>query len=160
VWPELREEIELERTAIRQELATMADLCHQVSVRPPDEIEIRALGAMLHSLYNGIEGTFKRVALHLDGGIPSGGDWHTLLLDAMTARNATRPAVISTTLAERLRDYLKFRHVFRHAYFFDLRWPKMAPLVLDCATVLTVFEQEIDAFVRTMDAQTGLAVDR
>ncbi len=38
-------------------------------------------------------------------------------------------------LVDRLRPYLAFRHVFRHAYAFDLNWKKMEPLVRELRAV-------------------------
>ena len=91
-----------------------------------DVIERSALAAMLHSFYTGIENIFKRVAVEIDGEPPTGDFWHRQLLDRMACPRRDRPAVISKTLKDKLRTYLEFRHVFRHAYTFELRWEKMA----------------------------------
>jgi hypothetical protein len=91
-----------------------------------------AVGAVLQSFYSGIENIFKRVALELDSGLPSGGSWHSDLLEGMGRATALRPAIISERLLNRLRGYLEFRHVFRSAYVFLLPWDRMAPLVAEC----------------------------
>ncbi len=49
---------------------------------------------MLHSFYTGIENIFKRVALEIDGDIPSGYASHSDLLTVMTRSTASRPPVI------------------------------------------------------------------
>ena len=51
---------------------------------PPDDIELSALAAMLHSFYNGIENIFKRVTAELDDRLPGGEFWHRELMDCMT----------------------------------------------------------------------------
>lgn len=48
--------------------------------------------------------------------------------------------------------YLQFRHVFRHAYLFHLRWEKMAPLVLHCEQLLADLEAALDLFSEQMQA--------
>jgi hypothetical protein len=73
----------------------------------PTPIEISALGAVLHSFYNGIENIFKRIALELDGEVPDSGTWHRDLLDAMARATPRRPAVISQPLRDRLKPYLE-----------------------------------------------------
>jgi hypothetical protein len=64
----------------------------------PDFIELSVLATMLHSFYTGIENIFKRIALEIDGNIPSGFASHSDLLTIMTHSNANRPPVISETL--------------------------------------------------------------
>jgi len=41
---------------------------------------------------------------------------------------------------------MEFRHVFRHAYIFDLRWDRMKTLVLVCEETLQPVEDELDRF--------------
>jgi hypothetical protein len=140
----------------RQIAAELAQLSHLIEVHGPllDQcadavpglIEISALGAMIHSFYNGVENIFKRIALELDGELPSRATWHRDLLDAMARPATGRPAVISESLQDCLKDYLNFRHVFRSAYSFLLEWERMAPLVLDCRQVFETMKAEIEAF--------------
>jgi hypothetical protein len=42
---------------------------------------------------------------------------------------------------------MEFRHLFRHAYVFDLRWDRMKPLVLGCVETLKLLEDELDRFL-------------
>jgi len=117
----------------------------------PEPIEVSALSAMLHSFYTGVENLFKRVALQIDEEMPEGDLWHSRLLEIMTEATARRPAIISDTLRDTLRGYLSFRHVFRHAYSFELRWAKMAELVLGVERTFRLLEEEISRFVTAMD---------
>ncbi len=113
----------------------------------PDQIDTVAWGAMLHSFYTGVENIFKRIALESEGAIPGGESWHSELLKSMAMPAANRPAVITTGLRDRLAEYLAFRHVFRSAYSFLLRWDRMAPLTFDCETTLRLLETELDVFL-------------
>ena len=63
-----------------------------------------------------------------------------------------RPAVISMPLHSVLRAYLDFRHVFRHAYAFELKWGKMEVLVLECEKTLRLLESELDAFLKSLES--------
>jgi hypothetical protein len=148
VWPKLRKQIALELDQLNRLLETHRPLLQQCLRTPPSDIELSALAAMLHSFYTGIENILKRVALESDGAMPSGEFWHRELLAAMTRSCKVRPPVISCTLAEGLREYLEFRHVFRQAYTFDLRWDKMRALVLGCEETFQTLDAELNAFLR------------
>jgi hypothetical protein len=61
--------------------------------------------------------------------------------------------VISQSLRETLGDYLDFRHFFRQAYAFQVRWDKMAPLVAGCGETLGRLHDEIEAFLERAKPQ-------
>jgi predicted nucleotidyltransferase len=44
---------------------------------------------------------------------------------------------------------MEFRHVFRRAYTFDLRWDRMKTLILGCEDTLKLVEGELDRFFRS-----------
>lgn len=67
----------------------------------------------------------------------------------MAAPTRVRGALISESLRDILSEYLAFRHVFRQAYSFDLRWDKMSALVLNCETTFRRLETELEAFLQT-----------
>lgn len=146
MWPETRERAELELTLLRRLLDTHRSLLEKVRHSAPNDIELSALAAILHSFYTGIESIFKRIALEIDDSFPSGEFSHSNLLRQMTQSADRRPAVISEELRRRLRDYLDFRHVFRHAYTFELKWRKMSDLVLHCEETLDSLELELGQF--------------
>jgi hypothetical protein len=86
------------------------------------------------------------VALEIDGSLSSRQQWHTDLLRQMTQAASMRGAVISSELSAQLVEYLNFRHVFRHAYAFELKWRKMSDLVLGAEEVLGRLEAELKVF--------------
>lgn len=154
MWPELKEEVELELAMLREHVDSIASLRQKLAASPPNLVETMALGAFLHGLYNGIENAFKRIAIHMNGGPPRGEAWHQELLASMTRVGAGRPAVISVALAKVLQEYLDFRHVFRHLYSYRLDWQRMADLVHGCEDVLRRLEGELDIFLKaTQDRQ-------
>lgn len=146
MWPKIRKQVAVEMEQIRQLLETHRPLLEKCASVKPDAIERSALAAMLHSFYNGVENIFHRVAIEIDGQSFKGELWHRQLLEGMAKPGVDRPAVVSETLRDKLRAYLEFRHVFRHAYTFELRWEKMAELVLGCEETFAQLESEIVRF--------------
>ena len=92
--------------------------------RKQQATEREQLQRLLHSFYTGMENIFKRVAVELDGEPVRGDSWHRELLRRMKSPTAHRPALLSEELHDSLNEYLRFRHVFRNAYSFDLDWHK------------------------------------
>ena len=152
MWDSLIEQVSLERRQLHRLFPVYRPLLVKCAVSPPNEIELHALAAMLHSFYNGIENIFKRITLELGDPMPGGGAWHKDLLDGMTEATGNRKPVLSLGLRGRLKEYMEFRHVFRHAYTFDLRWDRMKNLVLGCEETLQLVEGELDRF---FEAGTG-----
>ena len=150
VWPELKKEISVEQESLKRLLCMHQPLIEKCRSVPPAPIELSELSAMLHSFYTGIENLFKRVAVQIDGGPPDGDLWHSRLLEAMTKPAVSRPALIFETLRDTLRSYLSFRHVFRHAYSFELQRTKMADLVLGVDRTLERLEEELAVFAAQM----------
>lgn len=152
MWDDLREQVQVELEQLTLQFGTYDGLIRKAGQTPPDAIELSALAAFLHSFYTGIENIFKRVAVEVDHALPTGEFWHKRLLEAMTTGNSQRGAVISTDLAACLKQYLQFRHVFRQAYTFDLRWDRMRALVLDCPVTFDRFQREIETFLASGSA--------
>lgn len=121
----LRVLIEDELTALERVSQEMSDLL-AARAEPPTRVELRAMASILHEFYNGVERILERLALEFDGVLPGGSAWHTDLLDQMAlAQGGERSAVIDSGLHARLKDLLAFRHFYRHAYGYTLRWEQM-----------------------------------
>jgi sulfur carrier protein ThiS len=142
----VRRQIAVERKLLRQLLETHRELLAKCATTAPNAVELSALAAMLHAFYTGIENIFKRIAIEVDGDFVRSDQWHQILLKRMALPAPSRPPVISENLRRSLKDYLDFRHFFRHGYTFQLRWEKMAPLVRNCEEVFQGLESELDAF--------------
>jgi hypothetical protein len=146
VWPDVQEQVAVERANIDQLLAAYKTVIRRSSRDEPDFIVLSALATMLHSFYTGIENIFRRIALEIDGSIPSGYASHSELLAVMTQPTGSRPLVISDVLRTRLSAYLSYRHVFRHAYSFQLEWDKMRDLVLQSEETWQQLQEELNQF--------------
>lgn len=123
--------------------------------KKPSFIEIRAAGSIVHDFYSGIERIFERIAITLGPGLPvAGPGWHTVLLQSMeTTASGIRSAVIDHGLALRLLDYLRFRHLFRHSYGYDLQWEKLRPLVESLEDMLVTTRHQLEQFINSLIAK-------
>lgn len=82
-----------------------------------DELDLMALGACLHNIYNAFEAYFLRIAKFFENNIDAD-SWHRDLLERMRLEiSGIRPALLSDDrLAERIDELRRFRHVFRNLY--------------------------------------------
>jgi len=113
----------------------------------PTTLELRGIGSILHDFYSGIERLLERVATELDGELPGGQDWHVQLLGRMAAAvESIRPQVITPELADTLRPYLGFRHLFRHTYGAELRWERCRELAAGMEAAWSRFSAEMETF--------------
>jgi hypothetical protein len=148
-WDKFRKQQATEREQLQRLLSGMAPLFSKCRETDPTEIELSALAALLHSFYTGVENIFKRVTVELDKESVHGDAWHRELLLRMKSPSTHRPALLSENLHDALNEYLRFRHVFRNAYSFDLDWQKMSPLVLRVEETFQKLEKALDDFLKS-----------
>jgi len=87
----------------------------------PSVFDLRAAGSIVHDFYTGTERIFERVAVQMDEHLPAGIHRHTDLLRQMErAQAGKREAILDHGLALRLHRYMRFRHLFRHSYGYEL----------------------------------------
>jgi len=147
---------------IQEELVLLQQIQEQANsaqarfnATPPDGLELRGVAAILQDFYNGAENVFKRIAGELNGGLPSGANWHVQLLRDMTLDlPGLRPAVIRQTTANQLKEYLDFRHVFRHAYGFPLQWEPIKGLLARFAAAYEPFVADVQQFIHFLQAMS------
>jgi hypothetical protein len=142
---------------IRQELESLIRLSGEISETwgkreavPPAErrIYVESTALKLHNFYTAGERIFERIAGDIDGGAPQTPDRHLRLLRSMSAEiPEVRPQVLSGDLAERLVDFLRFRHLVRNIYGFELDERKMAPLVEAIGATRRELNVEIGRFL-------------
>ncbi len=146
----LRKQIDVEWAMLHQLLEDHSPLLQKCCVVAPDRIEVSALAAMLHGFYCGLENVLKRISVETNEPLSKTPGWHKELLGAMTRSSAKRPAVLTIGTACIVREYLEFRHFFRSAYPFQLRWERMAHLACDCEKTLQCFQNEVETFLLEM----------
>jgi len=146
----LKKEIEIELKNLERLAREMERLTNKF-INKPDFIETRAAGSILHDFYCGVEKIFERIAVYIDGELSKGEDWHTeLLLQMAHSIKGVRGAVVGTDLLEKFKEYLRFRHLFRHIYGFELRWERFKDLSLSLFTILSEFKDNLERFYSTL----------
>lgn len=122
--------------------------------KPPKEERLIALGKYVHDFYECVERLFERIEKRLEVPIPTGSSWHTYLLHQMEREiEGKRPAVIDHDLALRLHRYLRFRHLFRHTYGYELVWEELRPLVEGLPEVFNALRTQLESFLAKLKSQ-------
>jgi predicted nucleotidyltransferase len=146
----LRDLIEDELAALERTTEELIDLLAN-SAEPPTRTELRAVASILHEFYNGVESILERIAVYLGEDVLRGAYWHVDLLNQMAERKEElRPPVLTGPLRARLKEYLEFRHFFRHAYGYSLEWVKLRPLAEGMPATLENLRDQLHAFFNTM----------
>lgn len=143
----VRDQIRSEIQQIEDLFVEFARLLDKSGVEEPDIVERVALGSVLHSFYTGVEGIFLTVAKRVDEQVPTGARWHRDLLDQMATPTGLRGVLISEETKKVLREYLAFRHFFRQAYAYVLRWEEMSDLVKRLVSTWRQARAEIEVFL-------------
>jgi len=148
---DIKKEVEIELENPDRLVKEMEDLTRRFT-NEPDFIQARAAGSIIHDFYCGVEKLFERVAVNIDGELPKGEEWHTELLSQM-ARPLVgiREAVINQDLLGKLREYLRFRHLFRHIYDFELKWQRFKTLSLSLSDILSELKDSFDVLKEALD---------
>lgn len=148
----LGKEIEIELKNLNRLTGEMENLVAGFS-EEPDVVRTRAAGSILHDFYSGVEKLFERIAIHIDGELPKGEDWHAELLSRMgrSSDKISGETVIDQELLAKLKEYLRFRHLFRNIYGFQLKWERFEGLSLSLSDILGKLKVSIDAFVEKLD---------
>jgi hypothetical protein len=137
------------------DLQRVVDECQEVLKHEewPDLAFNRTLGSLLHDFYTGVEKIFQRIVLRLDGDLPAGPSWHVQLLRRVaTPVEHVRPAVLDEATAQALGEYLRFRHVFRAVYGFELRRSRLRELTTDLPDVFAALQAQLTQFLEFLQA--------
>lgn len=151
--PVLRGEIELEMKRLDEVVRRVEALRADLGQQSPSVVQRMAVAGFLHNLYNGIENCLTRIARGVDEHLPSGQHAHREILDQMAADlRSIRPPVIDERLLVVLDEYRRFRHAFRHTYFFELDWERMEPLAERARSTLSSLDAAMQALFASLDA--------
>lgn len=106
-----------------EKAAVLVSLCQN---KEPDFIEISAVGATLHSFYNGTENILSLIGKFQGIDSSDKSQWHKTLLNFVV----TESNGFSIEQKQLLLEYMGFRHFFRHTYGYTLQWEKCEHLFL------------------------------
>ncbi len=145
---------------VREETARLHEVVHALrdaverwGTEDQDRIHVHWVGGLLHDLYTGIEKAFTEISPDLNGVTPAAEGWHRSLLHTMTLDlPGFRPAVIRGNLEPRLLELLKFRHLYRNLYSFELRWDRIRELAVDALALWPDVAYDLSIFASALDA--------
>jgi hypothetical protein len=113
--------------ALRRMDAELVSLGDALNEPQPSFRDVAAAAYVLHNLYGAIENAFDQISRTFENHIVDSRQWHRELLTKMFLDiPGIRPAVMPRTVSVFLNDLRGFRHVFRHAYEFELDAAKVA----------------------------------
>jgi hypothetical protein len=116
-------------------------------------VRVRAAGSVIHDFYTGVEKIFRRIATRVDQDLPTGEDWHVQLLQRMSVPlEEIRPQVIDEPLERDLEEDLRFRHLFRNIYGFELRWELCQPLAERLHQTFVKLKRQMERFEDFLDS--------
>jgi predicted nucleotidyltransferase len=140
-------EVKTELSNLERVVEELTDFLQHAPPEPP-KVQIQGGAKYLHDFYGGAERIFERIAVRIDEDLPAGQSWHTLLLQRMGQPfGDRRPAVLSLELEEELAEYLRFRHLFRHSYGYDLKWQRVRELSQSLPELLQAFRKQTEEFL-------------
>ncbi len=141
------ERVKIERTVGHIKVALQDIEDAPVRYRRSVEIEI---AKYLYDVYMGMETIFRQIAREVDEHIPQGETWHKDLLTQMTAPRAERPPVISQKTAQRLEQFLGFRHVFAHLYSIQLDYEQTEKNAKSIEKLFQDVSKELETFIDSL----------
>jgi hypothetical protein len=146
-----KEEIPVLVAEIRDELAKLEILVDRLSSqlsRLTDQETAESAALRLHNFYTGCERVFRLIALEINGGAPQDPEWHKRLLTQVGLEiENIRPAVISHQTRKDLEELLKFRHIVRNLYGFELEPERIKPLIVLTKSVYPRLVDEMETFM-------------
>jgi len=115
------------------------------------EASLESLGYQLHNVYCAFEDLLKIVADFFENHIDDSAHYHRALLWRMKMPiEGVRPAFLSKESYKLLDSLRAFRHVFRHAYSYELDPKKLALVVEDALKLRDLYQGEIDRFLEQL----------
>ena len=145
---------------ITQEVAELEAVCSRAEQaisaakrNPADQdFYMDSAALSLHDWYSGLERILHFIASRLEENVPQGREWHRELLQQMLLDiPGIRPAVLSRQAVSRLDEYLRFRHVLRNVYSFNLQPERIEALVTSLGETYGLVKVELMQFAEFLE---------
>lgn len=109
---------------------------------------IESVGYQLHNLYCAFEDLFKMIAEIFENQLQDKSQYHLELLKRMTVSiEGVRPPLISQESYVLLDNLRAFRHLFRHAYSYELDERKVKLVLEDAMKLKEIYVKDIQKFL-------------
>lgn len=143
---DLRTDLQVERSKLTVLVQTFDDLLQAWQEPEAARERCDAAALRLQSFYTGIERCFVQIVRVLNGGPPDGADWHRRLLERMGVSTDTRPALLDASTLQGLAELMRFRHVVRHLYAYELERDQVERLLHRAVALWPCLEQQFACF--------------
>lgn len=106
-----------------------------------------SLAYKLHNLYSAYEDMFKLIARFFENQVEDFGRYHTDLLKRMSIEiEGIRPNILSEESFRVLDELRGFRHIFRHAYGYELDAERVIKLAEKSIKLKQTFSKDFEDF--------------
>lgn len=139
-------DLQIERGKLTQLVTSLQGLL-PLWDQPTGQAErVDAAALRLQSFYTGVERCFTQIVRVFNGGPPQGQDWHRRLLERMALESEQRPALLDPQTCDGLAELLRFRHVVRHLYAYELRPDQVKRLLVQATGLWPRLEGQLLGF--------------
>ncbi|MEA5536995.1 nucleotidyltransferase domain-containing protein [Crocosphaera sp. XPORK-15E] len=153
----LKTRLEDEMLAFEDNFTMLISLMDQAQT-VPEAFVTPTLASYIVDVYTGCEHMSERVAVTLDGGLPTGQNWHEQLLRQMAdPGNHNRPPLWQGSLLLELDEYPKFSHLVRHNYQVKLKAKSvlvLAKKLIETAPKVREAIKQFNQWLENQDNQT------
>jgi hypothetical protein len=124
-----------------------------LNLSPTNKAVMESVGYQLHNLYCAFEDLFKIVAETFENHIQDKNKYHQELLKRMAISiEGVRPRLLSQECLLLLDNLRSFRHLFRHAYSYELDERKLKIVLEDAITVRGIYPTDVNVFLKELGA--------
>lgn len=143
-----KEALSLLASYFQKQLEILENIFQKIKpLRPLDENETVLAGYLLHNLYCAIEDLFLEVARTFENRVEDPARFHRDLLKRISLDIAgIRPRLISERSYSLLDELRRFRHVFRHAYDYQLEPERVEHLQKKILAQWKLVQADLEAF--------------
>ena len=149
----MRESIAILLGYMENQTAVIGVIANKIeALKPLDESQIIHSAYLMHNLYNAWEDMFKEVSECFENNVERSSGFHKNILLRMKINiPGIRPHILSEASYELLNELLGFRHVFRHAYNYNLDPERLQQLRAKLITGRVQIENDIEHFRKYLE---------
>lgn len=133
---------------LKDQRSTITGILNKLnSIDPLDEHKIIHSAYLLHNLYNAYEDLFQEISVCFENNIERSSGYHkNILIRMKISIPSIRPAILSKESFNLLSELMGFRHVFRHAYNYNIEPGKLQELQVKVTEGRELIEKDISIF--------------
>lgn len=123
-----------------------------LNLSPTNKAAMESVGYQLHNLYCAFEDLFKIVAETFENHIQDKSKYHQELLKRMAISiEGVRPRLLSQECCLLLDNLRSFRHLFRHAYSYELDERKLKIVLEDAFILRKIYPADVGVFLNNFE---------